>query len=91
MMVALHLLDGSSGEDRGEERCQHVLDIVETYGRMSATKGKGGGDATDDNQDDDDGDGEDVDGKGLVYTLLLSHPVTLVLPLAAHFFLALCF
>lgn len=57
MIVALHLLDGSTADGRGEERCQHILDIVETYARISGS-GKGG----DDN--DDDGSNDDVDGEG---------------------------
>lgn len=62
MMVALHLLDGSREEGRGEERCQHILDIVETYARISGT-GKGGDGDDDDDSDDDDGDGEDLCGR----------------------------
>lgn len=49
LMVSLHLMDGSREDGRGEERCQHILDIVETYGRMSGTKM-------------DQGDGNDEDG-----------------------------
>lgn len=59
LMVSLHLLDGSSDDGRGEERCQHILDLVETYGRMS---GSGTGDeqedADDDEDDEDSDDGE---------------------------------
>lgn len=58
-MVSLHLLDGSKGDSRGGERCQHIFDLVETYGRISG-KGEGG----DDMGDDDDDDEEDKDATG---------------------------
>lgn len=56
LMVSLHLLDGSSDDGRGEERCQHILDLVETYGRMS---GSGTGDEQEDGDDDEDEDSDD--------------------------------
>lgn len=52
LMVSLHLLEGSKGDSRGGERCQHISDLVETYGRISGT-----GD-DDDDDDDEDGTGE---------------------------------
>lgn len=55
LMVSLHLLEGSKGDDRGDERCQHIMDIVETYGRMSGP-GQDGEEEQDD--DDDEHDGE---------------------------------
>lgn len=60
-MVSLHLLEGSEEDGRGEERCAHITDLVETYGRMSET-GKSdeddGQDHDDDDEDEDDGNGE---------------------------------
>ncbi|CAM9220010.1 unnamed protein product, partial [Sphacelaria rigidula] len=71
MMVALHLLDGSREEGRGEERCQHILDIVETYARISGT-GKGGdGDGGDDDDDSDDDDGDDPDPLAMLADVLV--------------------
>lgn len=88
MMVSLQLLDGSREEGRSQERCQHMLDIVETYGRMSGTKGKGDGIGDDDEEDDDQND-EDGDGNEFsLYTLLLNYSVSLASPLAAYM---LCF
>ena len=55
-MVSLHLLEGSKGDSRGGERCQHILDLVETYGRISGTGT--GGDDDDDDDDDEDSAGE---------------------------------
>lgn len=56
-MVSLHLLEESKDDGRGEERCQHILDLVETYGRMS-----GPGKGEDEEDDEEDGEDEDEDG-----------------------------
>eukprot|EP00903_Cladosiphon_okamuranus_P021832 g20075.t1 len=58
LMVSLHLLEGSKEDDRGEERCQHITDLVETYGRMSGS-GTGGDDEADDDDDEEEEDDED--------------------------------
>lgn len=60
LMVSLHLLDGSMDDCRGEERCQHILDLVETYGRMS---GSAEGQDSDDEEDEDTSDGGYPEGK----------------------------
>lgn len=59
LMVSLHLLEGSDEDGRGEERCQHITDLVETYGRMAGDGGKGSEEEdADDDEDDEDRNGE---------------------------------
>ena len=58
-MVSLHLLEGSKGDSRGGERCQHIFDLVETYGRISGT-GAGGDDDDEDEEEDGTGESENV-------------------------------
>lgn len=57
-MVSLHLLEGSKEDGRGEERCQHITDLVETYGRMS-----GSGKNAEEEQEEDDEEEDDDDDK----------------------------
>ena len=57
LMVSLHFLEGSKGDDRGQERCQHIFDLVETYGRMS---GSGDGGENDEKDEDGEENGEPV-------------------------------
>ncbi len=54
LMVSLHLLEGSKEDGRGEERCRHITDLVETYGRMSMSGSGTGGDEDDDEEEEDD-------------------------------------
>lgn len=63
MMVSLHMLAAPSSDGRHGERSQHVLDIVETFSRMSGEgrreppeeKGRG----VDDMDEEEGNDGED--------------------------------
>ncbi|CAM9680248.1 unnamed protein product [Laminaria digitata] len=68
LMVSLHLLDGSKGDNRGGERCQHILDLVETYGRISGT---GAGDDDDDDEEEDE-DGTDPDPLSMLADVLVA-------------------
>lgn len=53
LMVSLHFLEGSKGGDRGQERCQHIYDLVETYGRMSGSGDRGESDEKDEDEEKD--------------------------------------
>lgn len=48
-MVSLDFLEGSKGGDRGQDRCQHIYDLVETYGRMSGSGDEGDNDEEENN------------------------------------------
>lgn len=54
LMVSLHFLEGSEDDGRRQERCQHITDLVETYGRMSGTVT--GEDGDDEDSDDENGE-----------------------------------
>lgn len=60
LVVTLHLLDGWEQDGRSEERCRHVLDIVETYGRMCGGK-SGDDDVMEDGDEEGDGEANDCD------------------------------
>ncbi|CAM9621337.1 unnamed protein product [Scytosiphon promiscuus] len=71
LMVSLHLLEGSEEDGRGEERCEHITDLVETYGRMSGN-GKGSGEDDEDDEDDDEEDRNDPDPLSMLADVLVA-------------------